>query len=817
MVCEMKKISKILQNENLPLPTKSLFLEGMRQLKIGGIVYAALCVLVSLGNCADVYSHSDAMQHRYTLSVNIDERFNDNLFFLLFLAVIFLTAASFSVMTFLRSPRARDFYLATPQSSGRLWASFASAVLAWHGIAMGASFIVWLLFALPYDLKSVGVCLVILGSLLASTFLIFALVLLALSLTGRLVSALVTLSGLVLTLPAVFTVLNMGTEEYEGFYFYEGSRFYPDVISYCFNRYMLDSFYWNGTDMDLYRMLTSGGTVAFSLAAGLLLTGLAAYFAAIRTGDATGHPFVNRTAHVISLTAVNLPMACVLAALVYGLYSNDGSLRGYDAELASCALALGGTAVFFWLSELLMTFRVKHSFRAVPYIAIPLAIAAATAVGGHWHAFRDVTFTPAADEVESFTLVRNNTLVKKLAIFRLTDTYGRTVTDNWEFTDRAMIARFTEMNNERANEVKQSPFDRSNWSREDDEYASIVRIQLNLKNGRKLIRRVKLGDQDIDALQKAMLSDAAFKEKFLALPDPEKVNIDFSSGGITGSEAQDIYRSLTEEFRLLPEERKLQFISENLFQSEAWRYEYSDPETDTDYQSESAQPDSADSDGHADRYQWENTHVILQSRSADPGDYVVTSTVVDKPRKEDSTLSVHLEGYGEGALYAPDGFYCFGLNVSKELFPKTTRLIVSVCNSKIDQITRMPSHPSEMNATYFGSLCMANVDYFLLSPRNEEYQKLMLKEYLSAKDCDADAKLLRYDVDVNALVDTLLTDIKATKDIDFTKPYCKMNVYLPYYDHSTVFWAQTENPVDALLTGDAQAEEAAANSDGKNK
>ena len=186
----MKKTSKILQNENLPLPTKSLFLEGLRQLKIGGIVYAALCVLVSLGNCADVYSHSDAMQHRYTLSVNIDERFNDNLFFLLFLAVIFLTAASFSVMTFLRSPRARDFYLATPQSSGRLWASFASAVLAWHGIAMGASFIVWLLFALPYDLKSVSVCLVILGSLLASTFLIFALVLLALSLTGRLVSAL---------------------------------------------------------------------------------------------------------------------------------------------------------------------------------------------------------------------------------------------------------------------------------------------------------------------------------------------------------------------------------------------------------------------------------------------------------------------------------------------------------------------------------------------------------------------------------------------------------------------------------------------------
>ena len=209
------------KREEWPLPQRALFTEQFRQLRMGGIAYVFVCASVALFGSLQNMPAVEAQYH-YGLTAGVSGWLNSLLTVWLALSAVFLTGALYYVTCFLRSVKVRDFYGAAPFTQGRVWASGAAAVLAWHGLAMVASCGVCLLCMMPFDAKAAGGCLLALAGLLATTMLLFGMILLAFTLTGKAASAFLTLAGLAALSPALHLLYYVS-----GRYFEKNDLFVP--------------------------------------------------------------------------------------------------------------------------------------------------------------------------------------------------------------------------------------------------------------------------------------------------------------------------------------------------------------------------------------------------------------------------------------------------------------------------------------------------------------------------------------------------------------------------------------------------------------
>ena len=822
-----------LSKENSPLPKLSLFREGFRQLKIGGLVYTAICVFFPLGIAFDMAEFSGYYALHSDDSYGYGNRalgqlhvwLNDLAVWLLLFSAVFLTLGAFWLLRYLFLPRARDFYYATPHSSARLFTSFAWAVFAWNAVAMGVTFLVCLAFLLPQDVNTFAPCVRMLVGLLSAQFLLLALVTSAIALTGRLITASVALVGLAVTPSALLFTFFMGAGAMQRFNFYDNRMVVGDILTYLFQVNLLNDWsmsYWQ--DAGLYAMVTSNLTIGCNLLVGALLTALAVWFAAKRTGDAVGQPFVNKAAHIVTLTVFNLPFACVFAILVYDAFMGFNPYRyNYDAidiaERWSCLLLVFAVLAAFWLSECLMTFDIKKAHNALPFACLTLTAAAVTMVAGHSAAYRDITSTPAPDEVASFSLVHS--YYNTLTVFNEVSSYGDTVTTDWEFTDRDMIKTLISLNNERAELAKQDiRCDAWYDGKEVDETNTFgIRVCFRLRDGRKLYRYLQLDAGQIQTLTKAILRDEAFCDEFFALPDPSQVILRLTSAGLTPDEVEEIYDSFREEFASLPQERKLAYLEDNMarLHDEEFLDVISMPEvspTDTEVSpSDGTWPtigeDPADgyyveeADGYyVEENDWYGIDLVLHSTPEKPGDYFVTSSSVSSlDFAMPQPLTLDLTGYREGYRYRYAGAYDMSLSVIPEYFPETNALIVRISNRQLDRVRQLAADAEQdgtdmaLIASYYDSNASVEIDYRVYTSRLED----MLTNGYSH---DPDNLLLEYDVSPNEMVEQLYADAKTTERIDFSRPYCKLDVYIEHGstegEHMT-FWIQTRLPLPELL------------------
>ena len=759
-----------LSKENSPLPKLSLFREGFRQLKIGGLVYTAICVFFPLGIAFDMAEFSGYYALHSDDSYGYGNRalgqlhvwLNDLAVWLLLFSAVFLTLGAFWLLRYLFLPRARDFYYATPHSSARLFTSFAWAVFAWNAVAMGATFLVCLAFLLPQDVNTFAPCVRLLVGLLSAQFLLLALVTSAIALTGRLITAIAALVGLAVTPSALLFTFFTGADAMQRFDFYDNRMVVGDILTYLFQVNLFSDWstsYWQNEG--LYAALTSNLTIGCNLLVGALLTALAVWFAAKRTGDVVGQSFVNKAAHIVTLTAFNLPFACVFAILVYDAF------MGFN-----------------------------------PYLA------------GHWDAYRDITSTPAPDEVASFSLVHS--YYNTLTVFNEVSSYGDTVTTDWEFTDRDMIKTLISLNNERAELAKQD-IRCDTWydGKEVDETNTFgIRVCFRLRDGRKLYRYLTLDAGQIQTLTKAILRDKAFCDEFFALPDPSQVILRLTSAGLTPDEVEEIYDSFREEFASLPREKKLAYLEDNMARlyDEEFLDVISMPEvspTDTEVSPSDGTEKPANSyhveeagGYYVEENEWYGIDLVLHGTPEKPGDYFVTSSSVSSlDFAMPQPLTLDLTGYREGYRYRYAGAYDMSLSVIPEYFPETNALIVRISNRQLDRVRQLAADAEQdgtdmaLMASYYDSNASVEIDYRVYTSRLED---LLTSGYSH----DPDNLLLEYDVSPNEMVEQLYADAKTTERIDFSQPYCTLDVYIKHgsgkEEHLT-FWIQTRLPLPELL------------------
>ena len=141
------------------------------------------------------------------------------------------------------------------------------------------------------------------------------------------------------------------------------------------------------------------------------------------------------------------------------------------------------------------------------------------------------------------------------------------------------------------------------------------------------------------------------------------------------------------------------------------------------------------------------------------------------------------------------------LSVIPEYFPETNALIVRISNRQLDRVRQLAADAEEdgtdivLMASYYDSNASAEIDYRVYTSRLED---MVTNGYSH----DPDNLLLEYDVSPNEMVQQLYADAKTTERIDFSRPYCKLDVYITHgsgkEEHMT-FWIQTRLPLPELV------------------
>ena len=803
-----------------PQPSKALFLEGMRQLKLPGIVYAAVMALTVLLVNMDIGRGSEYVRH-YMMDISVDFAF-ESVVAIAVLSGFFLFGATLYLSHFLRSGKSRDFYGAAPYSFGTVWLNFAGAVYAWNLIGIAAGHLMHTVFMMFRDPKTIGLCLQAFAGNAAFSLTLFGIMTLSVTLTGRILNALATMAGLAAlpsTVWAAFHSTMINFYSFFGFVRQPSGGHCPDPIAYLMEACDFMRTVYSYRDVPpLFEILCSGSAIVYDVVMGLLYLAAAVLFASVRTGDTAGKPFVNKPAHLLALLAVTLPVCCWIASqsgilgrhLVYTLSGRDVYAYGAAGLVLLC-----GFTVLVWLCELLFTFRLKTSVLALKYLPVPIAAAMVITGIGYLADSAEFTTKINPDQVVSFTLPYNASLDDHLAIFRMADSYGRTVTEDARFTDREVIEYAAAWINQYVEDWQENPRqfyhqkvmmgDYSSMGDSYQEYddgqigaSSQINIRLNLKNGGSITRTVLFDQPHRDQLEKAITGDKTFMQSFLAMPYAAKLNIGMEWVGMTEDDVTAIYKSFVEEYNAMDDAQKLNFLKQEL---------YADYNESLDNEAHLPTVSESDTTAETSDPNQKRRRTVLVSQSYRKGDYIIDQCeIIPGNSLQSPSFCLDIYGYAERHLYQSGYSFSQIFQIDAQRFPKTHALVVKRANDRLPAVLEtIEDHAAEMNyldvgAAYHGADTFTDLDFYYRTNHMTEEWVDESHEYWEEGNWDDDGNYVEYEietvkVDSNAIVRQLLADAKATGDtVDFSKPYCIL--YIRANDRNRAvsgqFFVQTE-------------------------
>lgn len=799
----------------------SIFKEGMRQIKILGIAYTVICVIASIILALDEFPFKDNSNQHNVIATRITGAVEDLVVWLLLFSAAFIFGTSVLLFKFLRSHQARDFYCSTPNSICTIWLGFVTSIMTWAAIGVAAANIIMLPFILISDVKYFQTWLLTLIGILAIDLLACAIMSLANALTGRIIPMLITAAAILL-LPA--SIYMLATASFDGFF----SRF--DFVVQKVTNWEV---YYG------YRMeaITSAPLIFGCLLLGLIYLALAALFMTVRTGDAAGKPFVNRAAHLISLLSVSFVVTSFVA-----IWLTDGitavvfctETKEIVFEIVSVsAAAILAVVVSFWAANVILTFDIKKSHRMLKYLPIPIVLCAA--VFGIGFAVYNAEFhiTPTADEIKSFTLVRNDYLNDDLAIYRMRDTYGRVVTENYKFSDKKVIdyvANEMDMfieayeNNFRSTYSSYS----SNWK------PYKINIKLNLKDGRSITRAIPTNDAFLKDLVNAIENDSEYIEKFFAMPDAQYTNICVTDGYsetdevINDEDTVKLYECFAKEFAALSDNKKLEYLKSNLYSS----YDnelYYDEACDDFY--------DVSQEGYSE---YVDTEQLIVSGS--DADFVIVDKTEKKGEYQASMynyismpgfnnvkfLHLSLCGYKDGKFYDSENYFQHSFKLTPAIFPETCSLLTRICNKNIKSFIEIPDKITDdsfltIDAYYYNGKNMLQMDYQYINKdvydsildmkktqgEDSDYLSFYSPYYGNTDDEGNPIALKELNISGKEYVQKLFDDAAKTTDIDLSKPYCKLYVSFSAQGgiaKSYPIYIQTESLVDLVVKNQESAE-----------
>ncbi len=355
----MRKEENAMKNK---IFSRGLYVEGLRQLRLVGIIFLAILLLIGIAIPSIQYvNYLSQVNHMIQMGEPV-EYSPQVMNFIEMCPLVFLIALVVSpTFTFiLYSPfnkrSSSDFYHSLPYTRICMFSSFTAAILTWLAaltvIYSGVTLAIYALMPKVFIVNLVGTFDVMLTAVALSLMLVFGIIA-AMSLTGTPIAN-ITCAGLLLFLPRLLitlVTLVMGdiAPIIEGHYGIFGTDF-NSLVNFIVQLFFYgdDNFYANNIASDIY-----------SIAIALVYAVIAAILFCRRKSETSGHAAPGKKIHHVIRICVGFVVSSIVTCAL---------ISGFELEIA---IVFYIVAIIIYFAYELIT---QKTFRTIPSTLPGLAI-----------------------------------------------------------------------------------------------------------------------------------------------------------------------------------------------------------------------------------------------------------------------------------------------------------------------------------------------------------------------------------------------------------------------------------------------------------
>lgn len=531
----------------------ALFREGLRQLKLSGIVLLiislilnALSPILAWSEHLNMQKVSDVSKVPFNVSIRSLVPLYIPLFYLIPIILVLILFGAF------HKRKGSDFYHSLPHMRGSLFISFGAAALVWFAAITVLSVLLPALLYTAFRATLISSYIPqVLFTYLAGGVLVTAVMLLAMSLTGTVIVNLI-LAALILLLPRIITTLFscvisnslviVSSHDFNVI----GNTAYN--IPANFFLYMCGTFIGR-TVTNENSLFFTGGALAYTflLAAVYFVLGWLAFRA--RKSESAGFSAPSRLLQHVYRCAFTLPVAVFIP--FYMLYHTDTNTSNNIVYIILAVLSV----IVYFLFELITTKKLKNLLTAAPVLLVLVAVDTALGLGAAGIRNQVLNQSVSANNIQYVTIQldtpsrQNSTETQFNDLLTADIRYTNTEVRNQVASDLAYAIKTVRHNLNAGGQ---------NLINLQTNYTAVI----HTKDGRTFTRYLEndgaeqsqSGSPSNEALAAVMRKNAEFAARSTILPDDSEIkqmNMYSDNGTLSAAQSKKLWSTYREEFNEL--------------------------------------------------------------------------------------------------------------------------------------------------------------------------------------------------------------------------------------------------------------------------
>lgn len=517
-----------------------LYWEGMRQLRLMGILFSIAVALIGVFSPVATYINylnNDVLFNEITPETVSGFIANPLIVLAFCIVAPFLTLNLFS---FLNKRESSDFYHNIPATRTCLFFSFFAAVISWLLIFVVSTSVLttvaYAMFPKLYIVNYLSVLEISLSCFVAG-FLVAAAVAISMSITGTMLMN-ILLALILIFLPRILIALVIESVT-SLFPLVAGLDFLPFLSA----RFNIASGFVITTLTEGFStavgMFTSFASMLYTFVLGLIYTALAWLLFCKRRSEAAGHSAPTARLQALFRFLVGFTVSSIITLALYLM--SEGTASSYDIFTFFFLYLI--TVLIVAVFEILCTRRWKGLFRRCGTTVLLLVAANLALIGGMSGTNYYLTsYAPAADDISSVKLIGFNSYSHSYD--EDTVDYFNSKAEKIELTDstiREIISRQLSDTLDTLSLSANHYYDRL--------YQNASLVVSVRSNGVSHTRRIIVTSEDIQALTQALTENNDFQQLYMKLP--ENYSHILVNGNIfrRGEGAEDLFDALQSEVR----------------------------------------------------------------------------------------------------------------------------------------------------------------------------------------------------------------------------------------------------------------------------
>ncbi|MDY5578295.1 MAG: hypothetical protein SPF70_12650 [Lachnospiraceae bacterium] len=521
-----------------------LYIEGLRQLRVLGmlglIINALIGIIIPMGYYLSTEEEYNALNSFSKLNCVITET---HCYFFLFVFV-FSPLMVLSLFHFLNKREDCDFYHSIPQTRGCLYVSYSAAMVTWLLIQI---LIVSIISAICYCAASKYLIIDIpgifffAGNIFVASLLVSFALMLACSLCGNMISAIIVFIIIICT-PRIF--LTVYKEIISSAVPYLTNSILH-IFDYKYNLLISLLTYFESYNQEHYRCITFTGSTVYTLVIALIFYFVGLFAFKKRKSETAGMSMNNNLLQCCFRSLFTMCICLIPICLIFQIYTDHHNYADVN-ELTIFYIVIAYIAAIagMFIYELLTTRKIRNalkSFRSLPIIAV-LNIACLLCLFGATNHYSKIRLD--AEDVSSISIVANEQYYYSSA------DYFNSFIYNHNFEDSQIVSFFCDVFNDYADYCEKF-YTEDSYEYFGDGYNAVQYYTVKYNGKQNYTFSIQMNEDDYNTFISFLSDNSEIQNTYMTLPkltDYDSIYL-YSEFNEESSQKQaiNVYNSLREE------------------------------------------------------------------------------------------------------------------------------------------------------------------------------------------------------------------------------------------------------------------------------